>query len=70
MNIWGIDGCEDPTHFAEIVGWLKNGAWTGLDALGAGFRSIFTGLAFSINPLDPFGSLVRLCIREAKKKKP
>lgn len=66
MDVWGIAGCEDPEHFTEIVGWLRDGTWSGLDLAGAVARSFFTGIAWSINPLNPFESLVRLCIKRAK----
>ena len=67
MDIWGITGCEQAENFATIVGWLKDGSWSGLDLAGAVARSFFTGLAWQINPLKPFESLVKLCIKRAKE---
>jgi hypothetical protein len=67
MDIWGADGCEDPEHFPVIVDWLKSGTWNGLDLANAAARSFFTGMAFQINPLSPFESLVKLCIKRARE---
>lgn len=63
MDVWGIAGCEE--NFDTIVTWLKNGTWTGLDVVSAGFRAFFNGLAFRIDPTKPFDSLVSLCIKRA-----
>lgn len=70
MDIWGIDGCEQPENFQTIIGWLRDGTWSGLDLLGAVARSVFTGLAWEINPIHPWESLVKLCIKRAKENAP
>lgn len=67
MDIWGADGCEQPDNFQTIVGWLKTGTWSGLDLAGAVAKSFFTGIAWEINPLSPFDSLVKLCIKRARE---
>jgi glycosyltransferase involved in cell wall biosynthesis len=67
MDAWGIEGCEDPAHFVEIVGWIRDGTWTGLDLASALARSFFTGIAFELNPLNPFESLVKLAIKRARE---
>lgn len=67
MDVWGAAGCENLENFATITGWLKDGTWTGLDLAGAIARSFFTGIAWEINPLNPFESLVKLCIKRARE---
>jgi hypothetical protein len=66
MNAWGIDGCRE--HRAEIIAHLKAAyketSWA--DFATASAKAIASGLAFSINPLDPFGSLVDEAIRRAE----
>lgn len=67
MDAWGPDVCEEPERFETIVGWLREGTWNGLDLAGAAARSFFTGIAWEINPLHPFESLVTLCIKRARE---
>lgn len=67
MDIWGIEGCEKPENHTVIVGWLRDGVWSGLDLASAIAKSVFTGLAWELNPLHPFNSLVDLCIKRAKE---
>lgn len=67
MDIWGIEGCEVPENYTTITGWLRDGVWSGLDMAGAVARSFFNGLAWQINPLNPFESLVDLCLKRAKE---
>jgi hypothetical protein len=66
MNRWGVDGCRE--HRAEIIAHLKAAyqetSWA--DFATASAKAIASGLAFSINPLDPFGSLVDEAIRRAE----
>lgn len=64
MDIWGVEGCEKDDNFKTIVGWLKEGTWKGLTT--AAFMSFATGIAFEINILHPYESLVRLCLKRAK----
>lgn len=62
MNAWGVEGCKE--HRTEIVGWLKESAnqlsW--LDKL-----KVAKSLAFSVNLLDPIGSLVDAAIQKASE---
>jgi len=67
MDVWGVDGCEDPANFETITAWLRDGTWSGLDLASAIARSFFTGIAWEINPLNPFESLVKLCIKRARE---
>lgn len=67
MDAWGIDGCEQSENFQTIVGWLRDGTWTSLDLMSAAYKSVWTGLAWEINPLHPFESLVKLCIKRARE---
>lgn len=66
MDLWGIEKCEE--NFDTIVGWLKEGAprWGWADRLKAAAAAVQTGLAFKINPLDPFPGLVREAIAQAR----
>lgn len=70
MNRWGITGCRE--HRAEIVEHLKAAyketSWA--DFAAASAKAITSGLAFKINPLDPFGSLVDEAIRLAEVSPP
>lgn len=69
MDIWGIEGCRLPDNYAVIVQWMKDGAWSelGTTIAGAIGRSFFTGIAWQLNPLNPFGSLVDLCLKRAEE---
>lgn len=70
MNGWGVDGCRE--HRAEIVEHLKAAyketSWA--DFAAASAKAIASGLAFKLNPLDPFGSLVDEAIRLAEVSPP
>jgi hypothetical protein len=71
MDAWGVEGCK--ARRAEIVAWLaeqqKARGWGA--TLAAGLKAITSGLAFSLDPLDPLGSLVDEAIRRAEgKEKP
>ena len=70
MNAWGITGCRE--NRAEIVAHLKAAyretSWA--DFAAASAKAIASGLAFKINPLDPFGSLVDEAIRLAEVSPP
>lgn len=66
MNVWGVEGCEK--HFDQIVSHLNEAQhqyrWT--DKLRAATATVWSGLAFKIDPLNPFPSLVRIAIENAK----
>lgn len=65
MNIWGPDGCH--AHRSEIVEHLR-AAYNGLSLMElakAMTRCVSSGLAFTLNPLDPIGSLVDKAINES-----
>jgi hypothetical protein len=71
MDAWGVEGCR--SRQPEIVAWLaeqqKARGWGA--TLAAGLKAITSGLAFSLDPLDPLGSLVDEAIRRAEgKEKP
>lgn len=65
MDAWGVAGCQ--AHFDEIVERLRSNAakyclW---DHISAGSRALWSGLAFQVNPFDPFPGLVTEAIRQA-----
>jgi hypothetical protein len=65
LNDWGHAGCR--LARAEIVERMRNNAQTygwGTIAKAAGL-AIVTGVAWKINPLDPYGSLLDEAIRRA-----
>ncbi len=66
MNAWGVAGCRD--HRDEILGWMREGqdqfGWR--DKLTAATRAVTTGLAFRLNPLDPFPGILDEAIRRAE----
>lgn len=68
MDQLGAQGCRD--NLDEVVGWITEGApqWGWADRLKAGALAVATGLAFSINPLDPYRSLVLLAIERSEAK--
>lgn len=68
MNEWGIAGCRE--HFQEIVGWMREGQheWGWQDKLAAAGRAVKTGLAFQINWLDPFPSIIEQAIEAAERR--
>lgn len=65
MNAWGPQGCK--THRAEIVENMRTNAnaygWETLATATA--KAVLTGLAWRLNPLDLYGSLVDEAIRRA-----
>jgi hypothetical protein len=68
MDEWGIDGCR--ARREEIVRWLREGQtrWGWQDQFAAAVKAVTTGLAFQLNPLDPFPTLVDEAIRRADAK--
>lgn len=68
MDAWGIDGCQE--RLDTIVKWMKDNyvRWGWKDRVTAAAKAVKTGLAFKLNPLDPFPSLIQAAIEEAKKK--
>jgi len=63
MDLWGVEGCLE--HFGEIVDRLRTNAakYTLWEQFKSAGRALHTGLAFHLNPLDPFPGLVREAIR-------
>lgn len=66
MDQWGIERCEQERD--TIIDWLREGAprWGWADFLRAAGNAVMTGLAFSLNPVDPYPGLVDEAIRRAK----
>jgi ADP-heptose:LPS heptosyltransferase len=66
MNAWGPAGCRE--HRDEILAWMREGqdrfGWR--DKLTAATRAVTTGLAFRLNPLDPFPGILDESIRRAE----
>jgi hypothetical protein len=65
MDAWGVDGCRERRD--EIAGWLRENqdkfGWR--EKLAAVTAAVESGLVFSINVFDPFGSIVDEAIRRA-----
>lgn len=68
MDLWGVDGCR--ANFDQIVQWMRDGQgrWGWKDKLLAAAMAVKTGLAFKLNPMDPFPALVEEAIRRAEVK--
>lgn len=68
MDQWGVAGCRE--RRATIVEWITEGAprWGWVERIKAAALAITTGLAWKLDPLDPFGSLVDLAIETAAQK--
>ncbi len=68
MDLWGVDGCV--ARRDEIVGWMRDGQgrWGWKDKLSAAAKAVTSGLAFKLDLLDPFPSLIDEAIRRAEQK--
>lgn len=68
MDVWGVSGCRE--NRKEIVTTLKANyqryGWG--DVVKAAATAVANGLAFKLNPLDPWGSLTDEAIRLAEAK--
>ncbi len=66
MYARGTEGCQK--HRAEIIEHLRTSykETSTAEVWAAVANSVTTGLAFKLNPLDPFGSLVDEAIRRAE----
>ncbi len=67
MDAWGVSGCR--ANRDTIIGWMREGQgrWGWKDKLSAAAKAVQIGLAFKLNPLDPFPSLVDEAIRRAEE---
>lgn len=67
MDGWGIQGCRE--RFDEIVTRLRVTAdkYSMLQRFEAVIRAASTGLAFRLNPFDPFPSLLEEALRRAEQ---
>lgn len=65
MDAWGPEGCR--VNRAKIVAEIaKNAAaWSLMERLGLGARAATKTIAWKLNPLDPYGSLVDEAIRRS-----
>lgn len=65
MDRWGVSGCRE--HREEIIGWLRTnqGRWGWREKVTAAARAVTSGLAFRLNPVDPYPGLVDEAIRRA-----
>jgi hypothetical protein len=68
MDAWGVAGCL--TNRDQIIQWMRDGQsrWGWRDKLAAAAKAVQIGLAFKLNPLDPFPSLIDEAIRRADKE--
>jgi hypothetical protein len=68
MDIWGVQKCRE--NVDNIVQWLRENQekYTWKDRIAAAAKAVTTGLAFKLNILDPFPSLVAEAIARAEAK--
>jgi hypothetical protein len=68
MDEWGIEGCK--ANRDMIVGWMREGVgrWGWSDRLKAAAMAVTSGLAFKLDVLDPFPSLIDEAIRRAEEQ--
>lgn len=68
MDQWGVAKCRERRE--EIVGWIREGAprWGWVEHVKAAALAVATGLAWKLDPTDPYGSLVDLAIERAAEK--
>lgn len=67
MDLWGAAECRE--KFDVIVGWMRDNQqrWGWKDKIKAAALAVKTGLAFKLDPLDPFPSLIEEAIRRAEE---
>lgn len=65
MDALGVVGCR--SYLPQIVQKVTDNAqkWGWVSFASAAFKAVTTGLALRINPVDPYGSLVRVAIEDA-----
>jgi hypothetical protein len=70
MDEWGVSGCQDPANQAWIVAQMEANAarYSWLEKVQVAMSAAASPLAFVIDPLDIYGSLVREAIRRADAK--
>ena len=68
MDEWGAAQCRE--RLDEIVGWLRDNAprWGWAEKVKAAALAVTTGLAWSLDPTDPYRSLIVLAIERAESK--
>ncbi len=68
MDLWGVEGCRENRE--QIIAWMREGQtrWGWKDKLAAAAAAVKSGLAFKLNPLDPYPSLIDEAIRRAEQK--
>jgi len=68
MDIWGVQGCREPAHHQQILTTIHSNKdkWGWKDRVLAITKAVTSGLAFKLNPLDPFPSLIDEAIRRAE----
>jgi glycosyltransferase involved in cell wall biosynthesis len=68
MDQWGVAKCRE--NRAVILGWIEEGAprWGWADRLKAMALAVASGVAWSLSPTDPYGSLIDLAIDRAEAK--
>lgn len=70
MNQWGVQGCKERRKL--VVSWLRDSQqWYGPEEQAiAAYNALKSGLAFKLDLLDLFGSIVDLAIARAEAKLP
>jgi hypothetical protein len=68
MNVWGVEGCRVPENHAWIVAQMQANAtkYSWLETLQFAMAAVVSPLAFVIDPMDIYGSLVNEAIRRAE----
>jgi hypothetical protein len=66
MNEWGPEKCRE--NIEEILGWMEEGKerWGYAARIKAASKALLNGLAFKLNPFDPFPGLIEESIRRAE----
>jgi hypothetical protein len=69
MNIMGDDEVEKQEEI--VAGWLSEGAerWSWAETIRVASRAVMQGLAFKLNPANPYLSLVREAVKRSREKK-
>lgn len=66
MDAWGVEGCKQNRE--TIIGWMRDGQgrWGWRDKVHAAAAAVTSGLAFKLNPLDPFPGIIDEAIKRAE----
>jgi hypothetical protein len=68
MDLWGVEGCKRNRELA--IRWLREGAprWGWRERIAIAAKAVRTGLAFKLDPRDPYPGLVDEAIHREEQR--